>query len=147
MFINNNATQLWEAVYNSNGTLTAGYPYRLFVRGDRSIALSNNNAPPTATILRETGTLVNGPVTYNGSSTPALNGTTNNYSLMGNPFASPVDFGLLTRSNVANGYTAWDPNINTRGAYVNWNGLLATNNNGSSAVNQYIQPGQAFFVQ
>lgn len=147
LFINNNATQLWEAVYNSNGTLTAGGAYRLLIRGSRAINLSNNTASPDATILRTTGQIVTGAFTFNTSSTPALNGTTNNFSLIGNPFASAVNWLSLSRTNVANAYTAWDPKVNVRGAYVSYNGVSGTNNNGASEVDQYLQPGQAVFVQ
>ena len=149
LFINNNATQLWEAVYNSNGTLTAGGAYRLLVRGSRAIDLSLNNATPDATILRTTGQIVTGAFTFNTSSTPALNGTTNNFSLIGNPFASAVDWNQIwpTANNISSTYTAWDPNINVRGAYVTYNGSLLTNSNGASAVDQYLQPGQAVYVK
>lgn len=49
------------------------------------------------------------------------------------------------RTNISGTYTVWDGTIGTQGAYVSWDGL--TNNNVNSSVNQYIQPGQAFFVQ
>ncbi len=39
--------QTWYAVPNSNGTLTAGYPYRLMVRGSRAVDLNDNSATPS----------------------------------------------------------------------------------------------------
>ncbi len=69
MFTYNNSSQAWVTVPNTNGTLVAGYPYRLFVRGDRGIDLGNNNATATNTILRSSGSLVTGDVVYNTGST------------------------------------------------------------------------------
>ena len=42
MFTFNNATPSWDRVTNTNGVLTAGEAYRLFLRGDRSINITLN---------------------------------------------------------------------------------------------------------
>ena len=154
LFTYDNATQNWGAVYNSNGTLAAGYPYRLMVRGNRGINLSLNNPPANATILRQTGTLITGNVTLGtASSTPAtmplLNGTTNNFSYIGNPYASPVNWNSVynNSTNIQPTITIWDPNLSTRGAYAYNNTLTGITSPPASAIDDNIQPGQAFFVQ
>jgi hypothetical protein len=148
LFIYNNPS--WAAVTNTSSRQDAGKGYRLFVRGDRSTDLTTNTPNPTPTILRTAGRLITGTVMYTSSSSglntfPILSPGVNEYSFIGNPYAAPISWNKITKNNISNSYTAWDPTINVRGAYVYWNGY--TSNNLSSGVNEFIQPGQAFFVQ
>ena len=150
----------WAAIANTNATnLIAGVGYRMLVRGDRTP--TNITAPTTdnmnaAITLSATGTLKTGPVTLNASSTPSINNTTNSitdgYSLVGNPYQSPVDWNAVTRTDIGATYWAWDPNMGTstqRGRYVSFNVSSGNNYVGTPAsqVGQFIQPGQAFFVR
>jgi len=154
---NNNAPSGsgWTAITNTNATnLTAGVGYRMLVRGDRNVNLTvasqdNMNAAIT---LSATGTLRTGTVTLDATSTPAINNTANtttaNYSLVGNPYQSAVDWHLVTRTGIEDTYYAWAPNMGTgaaRGNYVAYN--VSTGNSGGGSVGQFIQPGQAFFVK
>ncbi len=102
----------------------------------------------TTTIIRTTGTLTTGPVTFDKNANhglPAINTTANTFNFIGNPYASPVNWNLLNLQDVHYSYTIWDPVINYRGAYVTYN--LGEINNGSSKMNKEIQSGQGFFVQ
>ena len=144
MFTFTNSTSAWAAVTNTNGVLTAGNAYRLMIRGDRTIDLTQNAPTATNTTLRTKGSL------YIGSKTITdLNQNINCYSLIGNPYQSPVNMKTVldnaTNLN-ATYYYVWDPKMANRGAYVT--GILAsgTNNLSGSQVNQYLQPGQACFV-
>ena len=159
----NNATTGtgWLAISNTNATtLNAGTGYRTLVRGDRNVDISvaSTDNMNVATTLSATGTLKVGNVVFDSTTTPALNNTisttsnpiTNDFSLIGNPYASPVDWGLVTKVNVGDTYYTWDPNMGTaaqRGRYVAYSATSATNDVSGSAVSQYIQPGQAFFVK
>ncbi|MBP9740192.1 MAG: hypothetical protein KBD28_05840 [Chitinophagaceae bacterium] len=150
---------VWSEIVNSKSTKPHVYQgYRVFVRGDRNINLYQ---VPQATImnravtLRTHGKIITGSVTYTttGTSNSNLNSsyglnnnnTSGDYSFLGNPYVAAIDWGLTTKTNISNTYTVWDGTIGTQGAYVSWDGM--TNNNVSSNVNQYIQPGQAFFVE
>lgn len=150
----------WLAIPNTNATaLTAGMGYRTLVRGDRNVNISvaSTDDMNVATTLSATGTLKVGNVVFDGTTTPVLNSTanttTNGYSLIGNPYASPVDWELVSRTDVDVSYYAWDPNMGTaaeRGRYVAYSASThqATNSGtGTSRVSQFIQPGQAFFVK
>ncbi len=150
----------WEAITNTNATnLTAGVGYRMLVRGDRTttnITAATTDNMNAAITLSATGTLRTGTVTLNASSTPAINNqinsTTADYSLVGNPYQSAVDWNALTKSGIDASYYAWDPNMGTsiqRGRYVVFNGTVNNVDGGvgSSNVGQFIQPGQAFFVK
>lgn len=160
MFVYNNqqaAGSGWAPIANTDATnLQVGHGYRLLVRGDRTptnitaASLPNMN---TAVTLAATGTVAVGTVTLNASSDPAINNTTNTttngFSLIGNPYVNTVNWNDLTKTGLTDAYYAWDANMGTaaqRGRYVVFSTALGTNNM-ASAVNEFIQPGQAFFVK
>lgn len=145
------AGQKWVTATTTSQNLVAGKGYRLFVRGDRSTDLSTNTPPLSNTVLRTTGTLVTGAVIFNKNSSVPINANHGTYSFLGNPYASPVNWNLLSKTDLSDTYVTFDPNVNTRGAYVYYYGNLDRNNfygtASTSEVDKNIQPGQAFFVQ
>lgn len=154
----------YTPVPGTDGTnkLNALQGYRMFIIGDRNadLTIPNNTGTGTTNIdlnspttLSAAGTIITGDVIYDG--TTATNGATtyaasklttinNGYSLIANPYWSPVDFNKVTRIDVADTYWIWDPSMGNRGAYVTYNTV-----SGSSGGNitRHIQPGQAIFVQ
>jgi hypothetical protein len=153
MFQFNNTTQAWNTgIANTNATnLIAGNAYRILVRGDRTIDLSTQPATSTATTLRATGALITGAVSFgtassSPSSLPTLAANASEYSFIGNPYASPIDWNALTKTGLTGYYYIWDPTLATRGAYVSCF-TDGTKSNGSSNITTAIQSGQAFFVQ
>jgi hypothetical protein len=84
-----------------------------------------------------------------GVQLPALSQVINGWSLVGNPYQSVVDMAGsdVVKTNLTDYYYIWDPRMGTQGAYVAYNYVMNTSANVSSAVNRYVQPGQAFFVQ
>ena len=134
------------SVDNTHVTLSPaiGTGYLLFVRGDRNPILTNiaNN---DFTTLSSRGKLQTGQVYIDAS---------NNYSLVGNPYASPVDFNLIDKSNNINTHRFYifDPNINQVGAYVTMEdyatpgSFIATSPYLFSTQNNFIQSSQSFFV-
>ena len=150
MFTFDNLGRVWSAVAGTNLNLAAGFPYRLLIRGDRSIDITNNGTTPTDTKLSTTGTLLTGdaldvaPLNTSGGDDGRVN-------IFGNPYHAQVDMDLVLKGSVnleENQYYVWDPTLGTRGAYVtvsrisgNW-----SNNNLSSDANQYLQPMQSAFV-
>ncbi|HPH90972.1 MAG TPA: T9SS type A sorting domain-containing protein, partial [Ferruginibacter sp.] len=140
---------------------TAGTPlvpdnagYFMFVRGDRT---ANNPQPfnvavvGNATTLRDTGKIQVQDYTF--SCNPSAG--THKYTLIGNPYASPVDFALLGKTNLENRFRAWDPNLNGAsgvGGYVIVDLSSGVNitipvGGGSTTQTQIIQSKQAFFVE
>lgn len=134
------------SVDNTHVTLSPaiGTGYLLFVRGDRNPILTNiaNN---DFTTLSSRGKLQTGQVYIDAS---------NNYSLVGNPYASPVDFNLIDKSNNINPHRFYifDPNINQVGAYVTMEDyaspgtFIPTSPYLFSSQNNFIQSSQSFFV-
>ncbi|NMH26777.1 beta strand repeat-containing protein [Flavobacterium silvaticum] len=144
----------WVAVTNTNATnLVAGTAYRILVRGDRSVDQTDNEATPTNTTIRSTGTILQGDVVRTD-----INQTAAGFSFIGNPYQAPVNMetvlGNITGTTNINRtfYYIWDPTINTRGGYVTVNVSSNTNTiqdpDGpySSVADRFAQPGQAFFV-
>ena len=129
--------------------LKAGVAYYMFVYGDRLNTVYTNT--PNYTTITASGTLLTGDQAYTTGSTIPLNGGSGKYTMLGNPFASPIDWGSVQKTNLANTYWGWDPNLNSTGGYITITTTgtvtLISPFTGSTGLNQYIQPGQGFFVQ
>ena len=140
----------WSATTNTDvDNLEAGKLYRILVRGDRRIDLTNNNATPNETRLRATGTLNTGNITT-GVELPALSVHDGNFSAVGNPYQAIIDANNLTYNGDINSnfIYVWDATENTNGKYVtvSTNGSEAPDPDTSDA-SQYIMPGQGFFIR
>jgi hypothetical protein len=144
----------------ANDTLSALKGYRILIRGNRLVNLYQTPQPTTMNapaILRSTGSLITGQVTFTTTGTTANGGTNTSirlnsasatgYTMIGNPYASPVVWDSLVANATSIQQTYWlfDPNIGT-GSYVTYNTLTGSSNIASNA-NKYIQPGQAIFVR
>ena len=151
----------WAPIASTTGTnLNALQGYRILVRGDRTSTLLTEASQPSMNVpitLSATGTVTTGSITFNSSSSPVSinntsNSTTDGYSLIGNPYVNTLNWNNLTKTGLTDAYYVWDSNMGTsdqRGRYVAHSTLNGPTNTGTgnSLVNQYIQPGQAFFVK
>ncbi|MES2891559.1 MAG: T9SS type A sorting domain-containing protein [Bacteroidota bacterium] len=146
----NAATQAFGDISNTQVTSLSGnikdssdnIGYFIFIRGDRN---TSNLSPGSsnATTLSGTGKLQTGAQYFPAS--PVMNG----YTLIGNPYASPIDFNLLAKTNLVNRFFVWDPSLNQVGGYVAVDDIATPGvytASPSSAQTQVIQSGQAFFV-
>ncbi|MEO8770604.1 MAG: fibronectin type III domain-containing protein [Ferruginibacter sp.] len=146
----NNATNGFTALPSVPGTNRpiSDYPgYFLYVRGDRSIDLMQGaNAATTFTTVRMKGEVKMG--------TQQVNVYPTNCTVLGNPYASAINFQTLDRTNVKNAFYRWDPMLAGNfglGAYVAfiWNSQTGTYDATASAssLTQYIPSGEAILVQ
>jgi hypothetical protein len=143
----NNATNTLTTPAGTNIAITSQPAWFLYVRGDRTLNFINNNTTSGNTTLRITGLLKQGNQDF---TVPAAN-----YALIGNPFASPIDFSLAavnaSTTNTLNKYWVWDPKLNTSGGYVLFDaglGYVPSVTGGSySTATSIIQSGQGFFVK
>ena len=153
----NGLTPTYTAITTTSGTLNALTGYFIYIRGDRSMNMTlplADNMPTSSTTLRTTGTLVTGTVPGTSFTNP-LSSTDGALNLITNPYPSPIDWSVMkgdvTNTNIASSYTFWDPNVGTRGGFVSvtTGGIPSTFGGGAttSTANQFIQSGQAFFVQ
>jgi hypothetical protein len=127
--------------------------YMVFVRGDRSVTTGVNQTA-TNTTVRPTGTLRQGDKS-NYVTVPNTAG----FTLMGNPYASAIDFEAIHADNTSLvNFYAWDPNQSGTygvGAYnlIERTGAAtydvtpqgSSNSNNNSA--RYIPQGVAVFLQ
>ena len=152
LFTFDNTNQTWGAVTSTNNStndkIVAGTPYRIMVRGDRTVSLSNNAPTPTNTVLRTAGTL-----NTSDKTTTVPSGTLANTDVLaGNPFQAPIDVNEILGSSFFNlnmktdVMYIWDPTINTRGAYVTVS-LPNGTNSSNSAAGKYLMPGQSAFFK
>ncbi|WP_121357112.1 T9SS type A sorting domain-containing protein [Flavisolibacter nicotianae] len=144
-----NSQASWQPV-SSTVTATAfnsNQAYLLFVRGDRSVY---SGTAAGATTLRPTGTLKKGTFTVPVSKA-------NTHTLIGNPYASPLDFKAVYDANntkIQSSFYIWQASLGSSGGYVLMRPVTAGSSqyeaipgNGSqSPANRYIHSGEGFFV-
>jgi hypothetical protein len=108
--------------------------------------IASGSAP---SVLSASGNLITGTQTYS-----FMPSGTHDLEVLGNPYACPVDFDAIWNNtgtaNIHRKFWVVDPAKNDIGGYVlvQWNAFTVSYDViPSSAQNQYIQNGQAFFVQ
>jgi PKD repeat protein len=150
----------WQQVTNTTTAQlfnsTTNNSYALFVTGP--YGSSNISSGSAATTLSATGSLITGTHIKSISSNPGLN----QYFLVGNPYASPLDptkILLTNTENLTNTFWMWDASAGAGfgygvGTYVAFNrsptpaySIPDGTNGYSSSPMTHIQSGQAFFVQ
>jgi hypothetical protein len=96
-----------------------------------------------STTLNASGNLLTGDITYNSI-------FNNKYYLIGNPYASPINFASILAEPGNEGVKKiWvmDPTVGELGGYVTWDSAAGYSNGGSSFNgNTILQSGEAFFV-
>jgi len=144
-------TQAFSNVLNTKVPVSAGNSgsgdntaYFVFVRGDRDPS-NTNVSYNNITTVNSIGNLQTGNQTFPAASAK------DKYTLIGNPYASPVDFNNVSRTNLIKRMYVWDPSLNLVGGYVmlddlNDDGIFVKSVPGSSQTKD-IQSSQAFFVQ
>jgi hypothetical protein len=119
--------------------------YFLFVRGDRNpVNINTGNSNPTT--ISSVGKLQTGTQTF--TATPVADG----FTLIGNPYMSPVDLNKVTLNNVIKRFVVFDPYINSVGAYVYLedltnSGTFTKTPSSPGGQNKELQSSQAMFVQ
>ena len=152
----------WSNVTNTNSTTlfnaTTNQGFALFATGqyNNGASVISTGTAAQNTTLTATGTLITGDHTKSFTATAA-----NQYFLVGNPYASPVDprsftaSGTVNRTNLNGKLWMWDakPGVGTGnglGRYVSFDLSIneySSTGNGYPDHNVMIQSGQAFFVQ
>lgn len=139
---------------NTSTTLLSAFPgYMIFVRGDRFA--TSGNALHAPTVLRATGTIRQGT-----QSAVTVSATGTGYTLVGNPYPSPIDFETIAgTANLAQSYYLWDPTLTGNNGVGGYRLVQRTAPNtyqqtpvvlGGPVVDptiRYIHSGQAFFLK
>ena len=155
LYTYNDAARVYTKFSSANGNSTkytplkAGVAYYLFIYGDRTNTITTSS--PKNTVITSTGKILTGDQAYTTSSSLPLTPVTGRFTFLGNPFASPINWATIPRTSLDNTYWGWDPNLSATGGYITVNTTgtvtLQAPYSGSTGLNQYIQPGQGFFVK
>lgn len=149
MFTYNN--NMWTPVTNTNTTTLfdadKNKSYLALVSGDYISGIGNIASGGNATTLTAKGNLIIGTHSVNNLAQDEIH-------LIGNPYASSIDFTQLQRTNIQNKYWVWDPNragVDSLGGFVLFDVATGTTVPAVpvGSYNNYtniIQSGQAFFV-
>jgi len=152
LYLWNPSNQNYDPISNTDtNTLQIGTPYTLFIRGSRAADLTTNNAAPSETILRSSGTLFTGTQNLQAS----LSQSANDFNLIANPYQSQVSIGdvLQNSTGIINTKAViFDPTSGTGfGIFVTQTydgaGNLLTNIPSGTEANSLLQPNQSFFVE
>ncbi len=122
----------WDGLTDLSGNITSGEGFLAYVYADDDFDGSDDAFPKTLS--------VSGTPNAVGAS-PFLNVNPNGWTLLGNPFASTIDFDNLTTSDITGTAYVWDPNAGVSGEWETWNGSTGDLTDG------LITPFQGFFVQ
>jgi len=155
----NSTINNWVGVDSTRALLNNSTGYMIFIKGNRSV--TTNSQTPSPTILKSKGFLCD--VLNYPPPVPFV--SANSFESIGNPYASIVDFALLTKTGgVQDLFYLWDPKLTNfanspygYGGYQtftsNLNGTYHVSPGGGSYpsapnndVKGYIQSGSAFFV-
>ncbi len=145
--VSNTLTTLLSVNTNNLNNKADNTAFFIFVRGDRTASNYNINNSNTTT-LSSTGKLQTGNIQFTFLPTDGL------YNMVGNPYASPVDFSKLNKTNLGDVFYTWDPYLNSQqGGYITMSGnpFDPTADYIQSPVSpagqtKIIQSSQAFFV-
>lgn len=136
----------WTDPTNITNTITTGTGIEVFVRGTRGLANPYLNwTTPDDVTIDYNGTLNSGTISKTLSYTPSVGGATtaDGFNLVGNPYASPINFDTTgwTKTNIENKFWCYNPNTSNYGIYD----VVAQT--GTNGITKYIASGQAFFVR
>jgi hypothetical protein len=134
-----------ENISYSTITSAANKPFFIFVRGDRNLAnFSTSSSSPTT--LSSKGKLQTGTQTFTAD--PSVG----SFTMIGNPYASPVDFSGVTKyGGLGTSLYVWDPTLALTGAYVTFldfgGGVYQpVPSTYAGVASTIIQSGQSFYV-
>jgi len=124
----------WDAFTNLNtASQVAGEGFLVYVYANTDNSGATNDLPVTLSVA---GTENSGNVTVPSSGSIADDA----WAFAGNPYASTIDWNLVTQTNVTTSAYVWDSQAGTP-AYISWNG------SSGSLTDGLIAPYQGFWIQ
>lgn len=104
----------WTA-YTASSSWAQYQVMRVLLRGAKGEGLTTAPYTPSAVTIDLTGVPNQGDITV-----PLTKGSSSDFVLVGNPFASQVNMDALTSSNVGSSFYIWDANQGTKGGYTSY---------------------------
>ena len=134
----------WTDPSSINSTIGAGLGFEVFVRGSRNLANPYLNwTTPDDVTIDYIGSINSGSNALSLSYTNTGNSSADGFNLIGNPYASPINFDTTGwfKTNIQNKFWSYNPNTGAYGVYD------ADIQNGTNSITKYIASGQGFFVK
>lgn len=136
----------WVDPTDITNTVSTGKGMEVFVRGTRGLTNPYLNwTTPDNVTIDYVGALNIGSISPTITYTPSVGGATtaDGFNLVGNPYASSIDFtnNGLTLTRVDDKFWSYNPNTGSYGIY---DAGLADSTN---SITRYIASGQAFFIR
>lgn len=133
---------MFGSTVNNGFLIFATHPFGDATDGQGNV---NPDFPQITTTLNASGNLITGNVVHSN-----ISPTT--YYLVGNPYASPIDFAAILNdaSNSGISKKIWyiDPTLGSFGAYVTWDSVNGFSDTGSQRnPSTIMQSGEAFFIK
>ncbi len=121
----------WAGVTDLSGSLVAGNGLLAYIFADDDYDGSGDAFPKTLAVTGSENAV---------DVAPTLNANVNGWTLVGNPFATTIDFDNTTKNDLTDVAYVWDPNSG-EGAWKTWNGSTGDVTDG------LVTSFQGFFVQ
>jgi hypothetical protein len=134
----------WTDPSSINSTVGTGLGFEVFVRGSRNLANPYLNwTTPDDVTIDYIGSINSGSKAVSLSYTNTGTSTADGFNLIGNPYASPINFDTTgwTKTNIQNKFWSYNPNTGAFGVYD------ADLQTGTNSITKYIASGQGFFVK
>ncbi|MAO66706.1 MAG: hypothetical protein CL666_17065 [Balneola sp.] len=122
----------WSGVTDLSGTINAGNGFLVYVYED------DNYSDPDGIVWPKTLSVTGNENSVDTS--PDLNTNVDGFTLVGNPFASTIDFDNVEKTDLTNVAYVWDPGTSQWLTYPQQTGL-------GDLTDGLISPFQGFFVQ
>jgi hypothetical protein len=119
----------WSGVTNLTTNLSAGTGFLVYIYADDDFDGSDDSFPKNLSVNGSENTI---------GTAPTINSNANGWTLLGNPFATTIDFDLITTNDVTSTVYIWD---DATSAWKTWNGTTGDITNG------LIKPFQGFFIK
>ncbi len=145
----------WTSFTDANATATANrlnqyQGIRVYYRGAKGEGLGFGSYTPSATVIDQAGVLNQG-----NQDIPMQRGSSSNqdYNMIGNPYASPVDIGTVIYNEAQLGHIngayfyIWNPFIGTAGGFRGYAYSTCSCSTGGTVVPYYLQANDAFQVR
>lgn len=136
----------WTDPTDVTNTIASGIGAEVFVRGTRTLTNPYLNwTTPDDVTIDFVGALNSGTISPTITYTPSVGGASasDGFNLVGNPYASTIDFtnNGLTKTNIDNKFWCYNPNTGSYGIYD------MDLNDSTNSITRYIASGQAFFIR
>jgi hypothetical protein len=143
VFTYNTSTDSWDGLTDLSGNITAGTGFLVNVFADDDYDGSDDSWPKTLSVTGTENSI---------DASPTLNSSADGFTLVGNPFASTIDFDDVSTTDLTDVIYIWDANDETgdggkNNETVSGSWKTYTKGGGGDVADGLVKPFQGFFVE